>query len=69
MARGRKKIEYIMYNRDTDLPVCIGTIEECAYVAGLTVSAFTTMISRKKDDYKWQLFDIDKLLEDYDENW
>lgn len=68
---GRKKIEYIMYNRETDLPVCIGTIEECAHVAGLTTFGLIGGLFRDKgvNKYKWQLFDIDKLLEDYDENW
>lgn len=63
----RKKCEYIMYDNETDLPIFIGTMEECASYVGYTLSSFKTYLSKQKDSFRYSIYNMDKLLEDYDD--
>lgn len=61
--------DYIVYDKETDFPVCLGTAAECSKVLGVSIKTFQTLVSRTK--YKttprYEVYNIDKLLEDYDE--
>lgn len=64
-----KKTDYIVYDKETDFPVCLGSAEECASFIGMTLSSFRTMITRTKHDKTslYNVYNIDELLKDYDE--
>ena len=64
-----KKIEYIMYDSSTDLPVCIGNIDECAKCAGTSPSTLMSGMHRyltgERGAPRYQLYDIDKVVAGY----
>lgn len=64
-----RKAEYIVYDKTTDLPVCLGSAEECASFIGVTLSSFRTMVTKTKTGQTslYELYNIDELLKDYDE--
>lgn len=65
----RVNIEYILYDSNTDLPVCIGKIEECARFANTTPnvlkSAMYRYLSGERGAPRYQLFDLDRLIDGY----
>ena len=64
---GRNKTEYIMYDTETDLPVCIGDIDECARCAGVAPSTLRSNIYRysvgKGCKPRYEIYDIDKVID------
>lgn len=64
-----KLTEYIVYDKNTDLPVYIGSKYECAEFIGVNVSVISCMVRRTKlgTSYRYDVYNIDKLLKDYDE--
>lgn len=64
-----KKADYIVYDKETDLPVCLGTIDECAKYLGFTVLTLRSIVSKTKSGQtsKYEAYNIDELLKDYDE--
>ena len=63
----KAKSEYIVYDNRTTLPVFIGDIHECADYTGMTVSSLRTFISKKIESGKYSIYNMDKLLKDYEE--
>ena len=64
-----RKAEYIVYDKTTDLPVCLGSAEECASFIGFTLNSFRTMVTKTKAGQTnlYEIYNIDELLKDYDE--
>ena len=64
-----KKVDYIMYDTVTDLPVCIGSIEECARCAGTSKATLYSLNHRVKTgerkSTRYRLYDIDKVIAGY----
>lgn len=66
---GRKKIEYIMYDSKTDLPVCIGDIDKCSSYAKVDratlLSGMIRYFSGERGLPRYQIYDIDKVIAGY----
>lgn len=60
-----KSSEYIVYDKKTDFPLFLGNAQECAQWLGVSLSTFH-YYKYKKD--KYLIFNLDKLLKDYDED-
>lgn len=57
--------EYIIYSKEDDLPMFIGTAKECSQWLGISLSTFHYYKSTKS---KYLIFNLDKLLKNYDED-
>lgn len=61
-----KKIEYIMYDSKTDMPVCIGDIDECAKCLNVAPSTLRSAMLRYKTGERgmprYVLYDIEKVI-------
>lgn len=62
----RKIAEYIIYDNITTLPIFLGTADECCKYLDCTKSTFKTIFT-KKNSSKISIYNLDKLLEGYDE--
>lgn len=58
-----------MYDSTTDLPICIGNIDECAKCLGVKpITLVTTMFRYWKGERgtpRYLLYDIDKVIDGY----
>lgn len=60
---------YTVYNKKTDMPVCIGcTVKECAKAMGIKEGSFRTIYSLvkngKRKTKKWEILSDDEFDED-----
>lgn len=63
------KIEYIMYDSETDLPICVGNIDECARCVGVTQDCLRSAMHRywsgERGLPRYPIYDIDKVIAGY----
>lgn len=64
---GRKKAEYIVYNKKTDMPIILGDLQECSSYLGISPHTFKTLVVRTKNNktMQYDVFNLDELLKDY----
>lgn len=62
---GRKEKEYIVYDRETDFPIVLGTTTECCKALNVSKGTFRNLVFYKT---KYDIFELDKLLKDYNED-
>lgn len=65
----RKPSEYIVYDKQTDMPLVLGTAEECGRYLDMRPRriielAYLTKVNRIQE---YEVFNLDVLLEGYDE--
>ena len=64
---GVSRKEYIVYDTVTDLPVCIGTVYECAETLKVTVgalkSAATKYFNGSRPNCRYIMYDLAKVVE------
>lgn len=67
---GRKKSEYIVYDIKTDLPIVLGTLDECSKCLGMDAYTIKRLASltRRNKDRRYDVFNLDELLKDYKED-
>lgn len=63
--------EYIVYDKRTTLPVCLGDLNICEYVTELPrwqLIYISMLIEHGYDMHpRWEVYDVDKLLEGYED--
>lgn len=64
---GRKKAEYIVYDKKTDMPIVLGTLDECSKYLGISPYTIKTMVvcTKNHKTRQYDIFNIDELLKDY----
>ena len=71
MARYKKDTDYIVYDIATDMPVVLGTVEECSKFLNIkTPNRFYGLVwkTRMNKASKYEVYNLDELLKDYNEN-